>query len=306
MKFGKTTQLDSIDFSLPADPALTKTVLSGLPVRTDPPRIYAGCTGWSMKEWTGNVYPAGTKAKDFLKFYGKQFNTIELNTTHYRIPAAEMISKWKDLTPRDFRFCPKVVNQVSHARDMGIESGKMMDFCNSITGLEERLGPCFMQLPPYFGADRYAVLESFLRQWPKDIRLAVEVRHESWFETEAATTRLLELLRAYHVGAVITDVAGRRDVAHMGITTSFAMVRWVGNGLIDSDYERIDTWTDRLLEWTNAGLHEIYFFPHEPDNILAPEITLYLTQKIQSAIPTAIIRGPELPYVETGSQLGLF
>jgi len=306
MKFGKTTQLDTIDFSLPSDHPLTKEVLTQVPTRDEPPKIYIGCTGWSMKEWTGNVYPKGTKAKDFLKYYGTQFNTIELNSTHYRIPTPETITKWKSLTPKDFRFCPKVTKQVSHTRDMGIESGKMTEFCTNISGLEAQLGPCFMQLPPYFGIDRYAALEAFLRQWPKDIRLAVEVRHESWFENEAATTKLLELLRAYHIGAVMTDVAGRRDVLHLGITTSFAMVRWVGNGLIDSDYERLNEWTDRLLKWTAAGLREIYFFPHEPDNILAPEITLYLTQKIQSAIPTAIIRGPALPYIESGGQLGLF
>jgi len=306
MKFGKSTQLDSIDFSLPADHPITTEVLSSLPPRKDSPQIYTGCTGWSMKEWVGNVYPKGAKTKEYLKYYGTQFNTIELNSTHYRVQTQETIEKWKALTPRDFRFCPKLFKGISHSRDMGIENGLLTDFCIKINGLEERLGPCFMQLPPYFGIDRYSQLEVFLRQWPREVRLAIEVRHESWFETQAATTKLLELLRAYHVGAVITDVAGRRDVLHAGITTGFAMVRWVGNGLIDSDYDRLNEWTDRLLKWTEAGLREIYFFPHEPDNILAPEITLYLTRKIQTIIPSAIIRGPELPYSETGGQLGLF
>lgn len=306
MKFGKITHPENLDFKLAPDPEVTQSTLANLPPRKGPAQIYAGCTGWSMKEWVGNVYPKKTKTKDYLKFYGQQFNTIELNTTHYRIPTIETIENWKKATPPDFRFCPKVVKQVSHARDMGIGSGLMMQFCENIQALGDQLGPCFMQLPPYWASDRYAQLDTFLKNWPKSIRLAIEVRHPSWFETPAETEKLLTLLRAYHVGAVITDVAGRRDVLHQGITTEFAMIRWVGNGLIDNDYSRIDEWIERLKSWIGQGIHEIYFFAHEPDNILAPEITLYLTQKTKERIPEAKLRGPTLPIFEDGGQLGLF
>ncbi len=306
MKFGKSEHPEKIDFALVPDPEFTRSTLAGLPARSSPAKIYAGCTGWSMKEWVGNVYPQKAKTKEYLKYYGQQFNTIELNTTHYRIPTLETIHNWKKATPKDFRFCPKVVKQVSHARDMGIGSGLMTKFCESIQELGEQLGPCFMQLPPYWGADRYAQLDTFLKNWPKSIQLAVEVRHPSWFETPQETEKLFSLLRAYHVSAVITDVAGRRDVLHQGITTNFAMIRWVGNGLIDSDYSRLDEWIQRLKEWITQGIHEIYFFPHEPDNLLAPEITLYLTQKIKERIPEASLRGPTLPIFEDGGQLGLF
>ena len=306
MKFGKVPDPKKIDFKLTDDPKITLSTLKSLSPRKGPAKIYVGCTGWSMKEWVGNVYPAKTKAKDYLKFYGNQFNTIELNTTHYRIPNAETIDKWKKATPKDFRFCPKIVQRVSHARDMGIGSGLLMDFCESIRPLGERLGPCFMQLPPYWGSDRYAQLDTFLKNWPAEIALAIEVRHPSWFENPEETEKLLSLLRAYHVGAVITDVAGRRDVLHQGVTTYFAMIRWVGNGLIKSDYSRLDDWIKRLNDWIEQGIHEIYFFPHEPDNILAPEITLYLTQKIKEIIPEVELRGPTLPIFEEGGQLGLF
>jgi len=306
MKFGKVLNPEKIDFKLIDDPKVTHATLTNLPPRKGLVKIFVGCTGWSMKEWVGNVYPPKTKSKDYLKFYGNQFNTIELNTTHYRIPTPETIDKWKKATPIDFRFCPKVVQQVSHARDMGIGSGLLIDFCESIRPLEERLGPCFMQLPPYWGSDRYAQLDTFLKNWPAEIRLAIEVRHPSWFENPEETEKLLSLLRAYHVGAVITDVAGRRDVLHQGVTTNFAMIRWVGNGLIESDYSRLDDWIKRLAIWIDQGIHEIYFFTHEPDNILAPEITLYLTEKIKERIPKAELRGPTLPIFEDRGQLGLF
>ena len=84
------------------------------------------------------------------------------------------------------------------------------------------------------------------------------------------------------------------------------MIRWVGNALIESDYSRLDNWINRLAIWIKKGIHEIYFFPHEPDNLLAPEITLYLTQKIKERIPEVELRGPTLPIFEEGGQLGLF
>lgn len=306
MKFGKVSNPDTIDFSLPADPAVTTEVLSKLPSPVGTPTIYLGCTGWSMKEWVGNTYPADAKTKDYLTYYAKQFNTIELNTTHYRIPSPEMIDKWKTQSTGDFRFCPKIFQQISHARDLGIGSGALVRFCEAVAGLGKKLGPCFMQLPPYFGKDRYTQLEAFLKNWPPSIRLAVEVRHASWFETANDLTTLLQLLHAYKVGTVITDVSGRRDVLNMGITTTYAMVRWVGNGLIPSDYARIDEWVGRIKKWVDQGLHEVYFFLHEPDNILGPEITLYLTEKIKEQLPTAQTKGPQLPYPVSQGQLTMF
>jgi len=118
MKFGKLPNIDQVDFSLPPDAEGTASILAKLPQSKS--QLYVGCTGWGMKEWIGTVYPAKTKAKDFLHHYARQFSTIELNTTHYRIPTPETVIKWRDTTPADFRFCPKIPQSISHSRDMGL------------------------------------------------------------------------------------------------------------------------------------------------------------------------------------------
>jgi uncharacterized protein YecE (DUF72 family) len=82
------------------------------------------------------------------------------------------------------------------------------------------------------------------------------------------------------------------------------MVRFVGNGLHPSDYSRIDEWVGRLKEWAEQGISEIYFFPHEPDNLLAPDLSVYLLEKIQKEIPSSTVRGPRLQ--STPGQLDLF
>lgn len=307
MKFGKLQNIDKVDFSLPPDPEENQAVLNRYDLKVGKLQFYMGCTGWSMKEWIGTVYPKNTKSKDFLRAYGRQFNSIELNTTHYRIPTEETILKWKAETPNDFKFCPKVPQTISHSRNLGIGSEQLLLFCEKIQELKENLGCCFMQLPPYFGFDKLALLENFLQNFPNHIPLAIELRHESWFNEMDHQSALFEVLEKYHVSPVITDVAGRRDVLHMRLTTPTAMVRFVGNGLHPTDYSRIDSWIDRIRKWQQEGLVSIYFFPHEPDNIQAPELAEYILKKL-SKFNDIHVRGPKLedPNNRAGQQMALF
>lgn len=282
MKFGKLPNIDQVNFTLPPDASGTEAVLAKLsPTK---PQLYVGCTGWGMKEWVGTVYPPKTKAKDFLHHYARQFGTIELNTTHYRIPTPETVIKWRDTVPADFRFCPKIPQSISHSRDMGLSGDNTLRFCENISLLEEKLGCCFVQLPPYFGFDSLGLLTRFLEKFPRTIPLAVELRHESWFSSPANIEATFEVMQNLNISSVITDVAGRRDVLHQRLTNHTVLIRWVGNALHSTDYERIDEWVARLKTWFEAGLQEVFFFPHEPDNLLAPDIATYFIRKINEQI----------------------
>ena len=293
MKFGKLQDISQVDFSLPNDAAGTKTLLQSInKASNSQTTIYIGCTGWSMKEWLGKVYPTNTKAKDMLKVYGTQFNTIELNTTHYRIPTPETIMKWKMSVPADFRFCPKIPQSISHSRSLAADPTLVQQFCESIALLDTKLGSCFLQLPPYFSKFQLHELRHFLERFPANIPLAIEFRHQSWFE-DGHFEEAAKLLESLGRATVITDVAGRRDVLHQRLTTDIAMIRFVGNALVASDYTRIDAWVKRLKEWAAAGLSTIYLFVHEPDNTLAPDLAIYLMELLQ-AEPSFQLRGPTI------------
>jgi uncharacterized protein YecE (DUF72 family) len=282
MDFGKLNNIENVDFTLPHDAPQTAEILRGLPPRTHPPHVYIGATGWGMKEWVGTYYPKGTKATDYLQAYGKQFNSIELNTTHYRIPSSSDIQKWKNDTPPNFRFAPKLLQSISHERNLGLSNTLTQQFCDAIEGLEEKLGVCFMQLPPYFGVQNMPVLERFLKQFPENIPLAIEVRQEDIFNNKKYTFNYLDILRQNNIFTVITDVAGRRDVLHQGVTGKTTVIRFIGNDLHPTDYTRIDAWVLKLKEWFDLGLHEVYFFIHEPDNQNVPVLAEYLATKIET------------------------
>ena len=302
MKFGKVPDPDRIEYHLPVEPLANQARLDRYELGSGEgkPRVYIGATGWGMKEWVGKWYPEKAKAGDFLQHYGEQFNTIELNTTHYRIPDPATIEKWYESVPADFRYCPKVPQFISHSSDLGIGNDGLQRFVAALDGLGEKMGCAFIQLPPYFGADRLPLIERFLQRWPGVLPLALEVRHESWFADPFATERLMDALAAHGVAAVITDVAGRRDVLHGYVTAPRTMIRFVGNGLIDSDYTRLEAWAQKLREW---NLPETFIFPHQPDNVLAPDIAAWFTDHLRS-LDFADTRGPR-PH-EGPEQMRLF
>src|SRR5215216_5890389 len=85
MKFGKLpeSELNTVDFSLPAEPAGNRKILGG--IKKDPVKIHIGCPQWGVPGWVGKIYPAKAREKDFLANYVQHFNGIELNATHYKI-----------------------------------------------------------------------------------------------------------------------------------------------------------------------------------------------------------------------------
>lgn len=257
-----------------------------------------------MKEWVGSIYPAGTVAKNYLRAYGQQFNTIELNTTHYRIPTLEQIARWRAETPADFRFCPKMPQTISHARQLGLDGPGLDLFVSAVAALEEKLGAVFVQFPPTFNPSRWPTLQRFLERWPQALPLSLELRHPEWFaSTDPAQEAIFSYLQKRHIGLVLTDVAGRRDVLHMRISSPQVLLRLVGNNLHPSDYQRADAWLARLEQWRQLGLREAYIFAHEPDNLHAPVLARHLAQGL-AQYPQLQGRGPQWP--ETPPQMTLF
>jgi uncharacterized protein YecE (DUF72 family) len=290
MEFGQCTDPEGIDFTLPPDPPIN----AGLPVVHDAGahrvRIYLGATGYYMKPWVGTWYPATAKPSDYLIHYGHQFNTLEQNGTHYRLPAEEAVARWREETPADFRFCPKVLQAISHAPDLGASNTLLETLADALGALGDRYGCAFLQLPPTFAPHHYVRLERFLFRWPKSLPLAVEVRHPEFFP-EAPD--YFDMLAKHGATAVITDVAGRRDVCHMHRTTIRTMIRFVGTGRDTIDHQRLGEWADRLAQWCSSGLREVYFFTHQPDNLRAPDLAAVACAYFLKAMPEALIRGPK-------------
>lgn len=279
MDFGKLPDVSGVDFTLPSENPFTDKILSSKST-DNPVEVYIGPPIWAMKDWVGKIYPSNAREKDFLHFYTRQFNTIELNVTHYQIPTSAMITRWKEEAVKGFRFCPKFPQTISHDRQLMGAEMQTEEFCNAVLQLGDNLGRTFLQLSPAFEPKKLKILESYLKSLPKNLPVSVEFRHEQWFANNKVWQETSAMLAELGVGTVMSDVSGRRDVLHMTLTDNSLMLRFVGNELHPTDYTRTDEWCLRITDWIKRGLKNIYIFIHCGENKYAPELAQYWIKKL--------------------------
>jgi uncharacterized protein YecE (DUF72 family) len=130
--------------------------------------IRVGTSGWSYPSWRPGFYPAGTPPEEFLRFYSERFDTVELNTTGYRLPAEDQFSRWAEAVPDGFRFAPKLALR---------RLGSVPVFVERVSALGDRLGPIrvVVESPRDDG-----LLAFVLGSVDPKIELAFDFRHESW------------------------------------------------------------------------------------------------------------------------------
>jgi uncharacterized protein YecE (DUF72 family) len=133
-------------------------------------QIRIGTSGWSYPTWRPGFYPPGLQPADFLGFYAKHFDTVELNTTAYRLPAPEQFERWAAAVPDGFRFAPKLSVRAPGRARAALERMRL---------LGGRLGPVRVVVE----APRNDELVPLIEDAAQGLDLAWDFRHESWAGT---------------------------------------------------------------------------------------------------------------------------
>jgi len=279
MKFGSVEHPETVDFSLPDDHHDTEKVLKQ---GKEWKEIFIGCAKWNRQDLK-KFYPRGTK--DELEYYATQFNSIELNATFYNHFRTEQIEKWVEKTPDDFKFFPKVHQMISHIKRLNNVEESIERYVTNIRTFGEKLGMCFLQLHDNFKPANMERLVTAVEYWPEDVPLAIELRNTEWFNDASIANDVYALFEKHHVSNIVTDTAGRRDLLHMRLTSPNVFVRYVGANH-ESDYYRLDTWTERIAKWKDLGMENLYFFVHQNLEKESPVLSAHLISKLNSAIGT--------------------
>jgi uncharacterized protein YecE (DUF72 family) len=215
-----------------------------------------GCSGWNYREWRGRFYPRGLPARHWLEHYASRFDTVEVNSTFYRLPRREAVANWVEQTPEGFSFAVKASRYLTHVRRLReIEPGVEL-FEQRIAPLRDagRMGPVLWQLPENFHRDEDR-LEELLAALPGG-RHAIEFRHPSWFVPD-----VLAALREREVALVLGDHPQRPFQSHKA-TASWRYLRfhYGARGRRGNYSEReLETWARRIRAWRARSDSFAYF-----------------------------------------------
>jgi uncharacterized protein YecE (DUF72 family) len=206
-------------------------------------RACVGTSGFSYPTWKPAFYPAGTPQREFLRFYAERFNSVELNTTGYRLPEEEQFRRWAEETPDGFRFAVKM----PHPNRAGA-------FTERVRALGERLGPVRIVVQQAYDE---AFLARLLDSLDPALEWALDFRHESWANAE--TGRL----------AVVNALDGE---------ASFRYLR-----LREPPYDEaaLAGWAGKLRPLLDHGTRLYVYFMHE-DEPLAPRYAARLVELLSA------------------------
>ena len=217
-------------------------------------RYYIGTSGWHYDDWRGRFYPEKLPKTQWLEFYARYFPTLELNNTFYRLPKETVFNKWYDSSPDGFIFSVKVSRFITHIKRLQDCDEALSNFMSRVALLKEKLGPLLYQLPPGLHRDD-DILINFLANLPRELKHAIEFRHESWL-----TEDVFDILRQHKVGFCVFDMPSL--TSPLAATADFAYIRFHGSdSLYSSCYtdEEMADWAEKIAKLAE-NLESVYIY----------------------------------------------
>jgi uncharacterized protein YecE (DUF72 family) len=230
--------------------------------------------GWSYSFWRRNFYPENLSSKEFLAYYATQFNTVEVDSTFYRIPRKQSVVDWKQQTPRGFLFSLKFPKIITHVKMLRNCQEEARVFLERVELLQEKLGPLLLQFPFSFGNEHVFILREFLDTLPKKYRYVVEVRNRKLLNDS-----FYSILRNNNVALAWVDSPLMPLINE--VTSDFIYIRWEGDrksvsgtlGRIEVDRAtHIKLWTDKIKHFLDNqteifGYFSKYYSGYPPTDV---------------------------------------
>lgn len=268
-----------------------------------------GCPVWACEGWVGSLYSTNNRRR-WLGEYSSIFGTVEGNTTFYGMPSAEIVKRWAAEAAPGFRFALKTPGAITHERQLVGSEALMAEWIERLHTLQEAkvLGPTLLQLPPFFTGSQFPDLARFIEAWPRSLPLAVEPRHDDYFDAATIESEFDALLREHGADRALFDSRalfhappddpierasqGRKPnpQRRTTVTGQRPFLRFVGRNNLQLVTEWINEWADVIAGWIEEG-RQPYVFCHAPDDTLAP----VFAEMLHAAISTRVGGLPNLP-----------
>ncbi len=256
--------------------------------------IYVGTSGFSYDDWVGPYYPEGLEKKDWLVFYAKEFKTLEINFTYYRMPGARSLAQMAQKVPDDFVFTVKATKEMTHTREA--DPALFETFVTALEPLRQanKFGAVLAQFPSSFHntPENRDYLKTFRKHW-QTVPVVVEFRNADWLTEET-----FALLREENLGFCSVDEPRLKGLLPplARATAAIAYVRFHGRNAEkwwqhERAYERYDyTYKpEELREW----MPKIEQLNQEADKTYVFANNHYLGQGIETARQLKLMLGKD-------------
>ena len=224
-------------------------------------RVHVGCSGWQYPHWRGDFYPAELPTSRWFAHYALAFDTVEINSSFYRLPPPETFAKWRDQAPPRFVYAVKASRFLTHMKKLKDPEDPLRRFHTHARHLGSHLGPILYQLPPRWPLDleRFEIFLRALAALPARLRHVVEFREPSWYDD-----RVFALLEHHKVALCLHDMHGSAtDRVVVGpyiyVRFHFGTQRYGGR----YDDRRLDGWAGWLAERAKSGLDVFAYFNND-------------------------------------------
>lgn len=217
--------------------------------------FYAGTSGLLLPVKNKQFYPPEFQERSRLEYYASLFNSIEINSSFYKIPQAKTVQKWAESMPEGFQFTFKLWKEITHTKELSVNVEAISRFMEVIGYAGTKKGSLLIQFPPSVTiASEYklqGILDAVRRNDPaKEWKVAVEMRHSSWYEPE-----IYDLLEDRGIALVLQDMPS--SVTPMtDSTVDFAYLRFHGpggsyRGTYADDF--LSEYASYIRDWLNEG-----------------------------------------------------
>ena len=216
--------------------------------------LYFGTSGFSYSDWVGNFYPRGMPRREWLNYYAREFNSLELNSTFYALPKLSVLEAMVDKTGEGFLFSVKANQEMTHQRKQ--DNRVFVAFIHMLQPFIDagKLGCVLAQFPYsfHFSRQNRDYLE-FLRERLGDLPVVFEFRNSQWLKPE-----VFDWLRDCNLGFCCVDEPQLPNLLPplAEVTSNIGYVRFHGRNEAkwwqhEHAYERYDyTYSvEELKEW---------------------------------------------------------
>jgi uncharacterized protein YecE (DUF72 family) len=220
--------------------------------------VHLGCSGWNYASWKHEFY-GGLPARLWLEHYAQHFDTVEVNSTFYRLPRREVVADWERIAPEGFVFAIKASRYLTHIKrlsELGAGLDRFYERLEPLLG-SPKMGPVLWQLPPTFKRDDERLASALARLDRTRERHCFEFRHPSWFADD-----VYALLREHGAALVIGDRPEVHAFQTQVLTADWTFVRFhYGSRGRRGNYSETELreWAERIRDWRRSVEVFAYF-----------------------------------------------